>query len=438
MRPDEELPLLFLIEDNPSSLGDWYLTRMLSYGESIRAVIYLVKNLSGGAMIPSTPVCEWLYSYLGPSRVIYARFSDPNWCEEVEREAVARLTGPSATYRFFVSTAFEDYTGAALQLAEHLKAEAIAADRPVADRGWSIRDKAAMRERWNIHFRTRDRERFCVESSCFREVAPALAYARDLLRVAADGIIVKPRGLASSHGVFHVRSEADLAGALRSAFDADFVEQLKVIGVASDGVVVEEYVKGREYSLEVAVQNGDCTLLAIVEKHTAQIGSTHFAEVAHVVPARDLVPAQVETLRELAGLAIEALLLRNCVVHLEVIVSVERIAPVEIGVRPGGDRIPLLLHSHSGLDLIDIHARLTLGMGVCFGQPVLPSSHLFHSALVFAPSRTALEEARRDGWRVLPGQGDCAGRWGCVHARNLAASELDEMLDRYGSLKDPV
>lgn len=165
-----------------------------------------------------------------------------------------------------------------------------------------------------------------------------LAEATQFVAGAAGPWIVKPRDAMGSEGVRLVTRPAELAAA--------------VAALPGPGpFIVEQFVAGREYSVEGVFLGGEPRVLAVTEKHLLD-GS--FVEVGHVLPA----PLPDETHAAFVAqttAALRLLGLRYGVFHVELWHGPDGTDDVVLGevhVRNGGDWIHLLLqHAIPGLEL---------------------------------------------------------------------------------------
>jgi biotin carboxylase len=163
-------------------------------------------------------------------------------------------------------------------------------------------------------------------------------------------VVVKPASGTGSSGVTIVAGPEYVHDAWGWAGTAQWTE--------SAAIIVEQFLPGREYSVESLSEGGVHVPVAIVEKHTLP---THCVEVGHVTPA--LLPeAAGELIRGLVRDALTALGVRAGVTHTEVMLCDDGLPRViETHLRPGGDDIPLLVRDGLGVDLIDLLVRQTLG-----------------------------------------------------------------------------
>jgi biotin carboxylase len=147
-------------------------------------------------------------------------------------------------------------------------------------------------------------------------------------------LIVKPTDRSGSRGVKKVYNYDDLVNAVGFANQQSFEKK----------VIVEEFVKGKEYSVEFVSFKEEHHFLAITEKVTT--GEPYYIEVAHIQPAQ--VPGTVK--QEVIGVikkALTALGIQFGASHSEVIITEEgEIFIIEIGPRMGGDCI--------GSDMVEI------------------------------------------------------------------------------------
>ncbi|MFE5084435.1 ATP-grasp domain-containing protein [Streptomyces mirabilis] len=169
---------------------------------------------------------------------------------------------------------------------------------------------------------------------------------RDLYPAEAVGFpcVVKPADGAGSAGVTVVTGPEGLEPAWHAARAARVMYGLP----RDERVLVQEYVGGREFSVESVTQHGVTTHLCITRKHTT--GGTHRVELGHALPAR--LPAAAErTLLDQAGRAVTAVGVRNGATHTELVLGADgRCTVLEIGARLGAGHIGVLIQHALGID----------------------------------------------------------------------------------------
>lgn len=140
-------------------------------------------------------------------------------------------------------------------------------------------------------------------------------------------VIVKPTDRSGSRGITRVESREELMPAISRAIEQSFEKK----------AIVEEYIKGAEYSVETISYQGTHTLLAITKKYTT--GNPHYIEVGHLQPA-PLKPETKDQIQATVFAALDTLKVENGAGHSELRIDREgNIRIIEIGSRMGGDCI---------------------------------------------------------------------------------------------------
>lgn len=140
-------------------------------------------------------------------------------------------------------------------------------------------------------------------------------------------VIVKPLDRSGSRGVTLAHTIEELKQGLIYAQSVSF----------DTSVLVEEYIEGREFSVESISQKGNHTILQVTEKFTTN--APHFIERGHLAPAR-INHAQEKAIHEIVLKALEALSIENGASHSELKIKPNgEIKIIEIAARMGGDFI---------------------------------------------------------------------------------------------------
>ena len=163
-------------------------------------------------------------------------------------------------------------------------------------------------------------------------------------------IIVKPLDSGGSQGVTKLDSSVGMEEALCNAFDHSRTEH----------AIVEEFVDGREFSVETLSHNGEHYILQITDKVTS--GAPHFIEMQHHQPANISleVAGRIQTMVEKA---LTALKIENSPSHTEIkLNSRGELYIIEIGARLGGDFITSdLVRLSTGYDMVKGTIELATG-----------------------------------------------------------------------------
>jgi biotin carboxylase len=184
-------------------------------------------------------------------------------------------------------------------------------------------------------------------------VAHTLSEAHAALEVSGLPAVFKPRALGGSAGVRLVTSADDVPAAFADATMA----RIGTTRSCYEGVLIEEYVDGPEFSIDSVTANGVTTPVLVAEKHTGL--APYFEEIGHVVPEApgSLPPGTLDLVRQAHALAG----LDNVVSHAEVRVSRRGPRLIELNARLGGDLIPYLGMLASQVDLPGAAAQIALG-----------------------------------------------------------------------------
>ncbi|MFS6555827.1 ATP-grasp domain-containing protein [Parabacteroides distasonis] len=161
--------------------------------------------------------------------------------------------------------------------------------------------------------------------------------------------IMKPTDNAGSHGVVLVHNVDELMK------NYEYSRNNSRNGC----VIIEEYLKGDEVSVEVMVVNGNVHILQITDKITT--GSPHFVEMGHTEPSRmsDNIQRQIKIVAENA---VRAVCIDNGPSHVEMMVTERGPVMIELGARMGGDNITThLVPLSTGIDMTEATINVALG-----------------------------------------------------------------------------
>lgn len=170
-------------------------------------------------------------------------------------------------------------------------------------------------------------------------------------------LVLKPLNYGGSDGVRKIDGEEDLLPAIDALHTtlASPRPLFQHVAFEKRRLVIEEYLDGPEYSVETLSLAGRHQILQITEKALGP--EPDFFEVGHLAPA-PLAEATRIRIEQYCAEVLTSLSIRNAICHIEL-----RLVPdpslIEIGVRPGGDRIMDLLWYSRG---IDPYAALTAAL----------------------------------------------------------------------------
>jgi biotin carboxylase len=185
--------------------------------------------------------------------------------------------------------------------------------------------------------------------------------------------IIKPNDSSGSRGVILVTKKSDSVNAFNYSFSYS----------KSGIVLIEEYMKGPEVSVEIIVCEGNVHVLAITDKLTTS--SPYFVEMGHSQPSQ-LPVNTIESIKKIAIDSVKAIGINNSPAHVEIIVTDSGPKLVELGARLGGDNITSsLVPLSTGVDMVEACIKLALGE-----TPDLNIKHTKGSAIRYFKTKIGL------------------------------------------------
>ena len=171
----------------------------------------------------------------------------------------------------------------------------------------------------------------------------------------SDGIL-KPSRNSGSRGIAKVT---------RDMPKEDFVKAYDVaLNESRDkSVLIEQFIEGPEFSIEIIVWDGKVNVLTVTDKKTTE--APHFVELGHSQPSC-FSAEDVEKLKAAAVAGVKALGVNNCACHAEAKLMDGKAYLMEIGARLGGDFISTeLTHLSTGIDMVAAAINCALGIEPC-------------------------------------------------------------------------
>lgn len=165
--------------------------------------------------------------------------------------------------------------------------------------------------------------------------------------------ILKPSRNSGSRGIAKVSRNMDKGDFVR-AYDEALSES------RDHSVLIEQFIEGPEFSIEMIVWQGEIHVLTVTDKKTT--GAPHFVELGHNQPSC-FSATDVETLKAAAVAGVRALGVNNCACHAEAKLMNGKAYLMEVGARLGGDFISTeLTHLSTGIDMVAAAIDVALGV----------------------------------------------------------------------------
>lgn len=159
-------------------------------------------------------------------------------------------------------------------------------------------------------------------------------------------IIAKPLALSGSTGVLKLSSQKDVSLIEENALDFP--------------LLLEDFLEGEEFSVEALSENGDHRIVAIAKKYKDEIS---FVETGHLVPA----PLEEKPRREIESFVLSVISgvgIKNGASHTEIMLTSKGPRLIETHTRLGGDRIFELIRLATGVDILSLTVRQSLGESI--------------------------------------------------------------------------
>lgn len=146
-------------------------------------------------------------------------------------------------------------------------------------------------------------------------------------------VVLKPTNAASSQNVYFISNATELQRAM------DIIVEFKVTYLnfqVREEYLIEEFLEGPEFSVELFVSDGEPIFSTVTEKITSPL--PYFVEIVHTLPT----PSYVDREQEIVQTAVQALRaigISNGPSHVEVKLTDKGPRIIEVNGRPGGDNI---------------------------------------------------------------------------------------------------
>lgn len=199
-------------------------------------------------------------------------------------------------------------------------------------------------------------------------------------------LIVKPTDRSGSRGVEKVLDPVQLDEAINRAQKESFEQK----------AIIEEFVTGREISVESISYEGKHTILQITDKVTT--GAPFFVELEHHQPSS--LPEDIKLrIKEIVLHALDALHIKYGASHSELKITEDGdIRVIEIGARMGGDFIGSdLVKLSTGYDFLKGVIEVALGD---FHEPVITEHQ--YSGVYFLSKETERLKPVIENWQTHP------------------------------------
>lgn len=188
------------------------------------------------------------------------------------------------------------------------------------------------------------------KSFCFTDVE--VAWGAFCTEIEGDAIL-KPSRNSGSRGIAKISNDIT---------EEEFAKLfIRAMAESRDkSVMLEQFIEGPEFSVEIIVWQGVPHVLTVTDKKTTE--APYFVELGHNQPST-FPEETVVAIKKAAIQGVKALGLDNCAAHAELKVQNGKPYLMEIGARLGGDFISTeLTHLSTGIDMVAAAINVALGI----------------------------------------------------------------------------
>lgn len=165
-------------------------------------------------------------------------------------------------------------------------------------------------------------------------------------------LIIKPSDNSGSRGIYLLKNKEEI----KKAYEYSMIQ------ASNHTILVEEYMLGKELSVEVFVNNDYIDIIQYTDKTTT--GCPHFVETGHFQPS-ELSPSELNNIGYIVKQAVKALRIDSGPAHVEVILTANGPKIVEVGARLGGDHITTdLVPLSTGINMVKMTIENALNQNI--------------------------------------------------------------------------
>lgn len=196
----------------------------------------------------------------------------------------------------------------------------------------------------------------CADGRLIHEIDDSLDYP----------LILKPRDNSGSRGIVFCRTKQEAEKGLSEAFSFS----------KKESVLIEEFIGGKEYSVEALHFEEQSRVLQITEKITTP--HPYNVELGHIQPA-ELDSVTVKKIEDFVNEIAVAIKFQNCASHTELKINDKEIFIIETSPRLGGDFITSqLVPLSTGIEMEKSLVQIAFGLSPRISQEEKRASAVFY------------------------------------------------------------
>lgn len=175
-------------------------------------------------------------------------------------------------------------------------------------------------------------------------------WKKDIQKISDFPVVVKPCDCNSSKGVVRVDEKDTLEKAVEEAFSLS----------RSKKVIIEQFISGREISVDVWVEESSVRLLSVSETIKIPNDDNSFTICQSKYPVEDIGRYKSQIV-DIANNIARSFALKNCPMLIQALINGDNIYVIEFSARMGGGTKYKLINQISGLDIMKIYVNRILG-----------------------------------------------------------------------------
>ncbi len=204
----------------------------------------------------------------------------------------------------------------------------------------------------NDKFKMKQRlEEYGVNTAAFRQIHSEDELLDAISAIGSYPVIIKATDLAGSKGIYKAENQEEAIFGFHEAM-AD---------TKKDYLIVEKFLKGREFGAQAFVSNGKP--LFVMPHGDLLYHAATAIPIGHYVPF-DCTNEMSRKIEVETQKAISALGLNNCAVNIDFIEENGKVYVLELSGRAGANCLPELTSIHFGIDYYDLIVATAVGMDV--------------------------------------------------------------------------
>ncbi len=138
-------------------------------------------------------------------------------------------------------------------------------------------------------------------------------------------------------------------------------------------IVAEEYIPGKEIDIDVLIQDGNIRYLTVADNLATK--EPYFVETGCNYPSH-LTEIQMENVRKLTEKTVRSFKLENGCLHYEAKVDGDKVIPIELNLRLGGDGLEKIIFDCWAIDIVELIAKIAVGIPVPDLRKIDPIQHV--------------------------------------------------------------